>query len=225
MAVELSLEVLEDPEAVARRAARYFAAEARAAVAARASFSAAISGGRTPWRMFELLGEEDLPWGRIDLYQADERVAPAGDPDRSMTHLGASLPRAALERLHPMPVEDQDVSSSAERYAEALPARLDLVHLGLGPDGHTASLIPGDPVLEVTDRTVAISGPYQGRLRMTLTYPPLDGSGQIMWLVTGGDKPDALVRLMSRDTSIPAARVQAPRQTVFADRAAAARLT
>src|SRR5438552_16834760 len=153
MGVELTLEVLEDPEAVARRAAGFFAERARAAVVARARFTAALSGGRTPWRMFDLLGNEDIPWEQVDLFQTDERIAPAGDPDRSMTHLEGSLPRRALEKVHPMPVEDPDPSSASDAYAATLPAPFDLIHLGLGPDGHTASLVPGDNVLGVVGRS------------------------------------------------------------------------
>src|SRR5438067_1870634 len=194
MGVELTLEVLEDPEAVARRAAGFFAERARAAVVARARFTAALSGGRTPWRMFNLLGNEDIPWEQVDLFQTDERIAPAGDPDPS---------------------------SASDAYAATLPDPFDLIHLGLGPDGHAASLVPGDSVLEVMDRSVAVSGPYQGRKRMTLTYATIDRARQVMWLITGSDKRDALARLMARDTSIPGGRIRTTAQFVFVDREAA----
>jgi 6-phosphogluconolactonase len=151
----------------------------------------------------------------------DERVAPEGDPDRNLTQIDAALPGAALERVRSMPVLDPDLEAAAARYAEQLPERLDLIHLGLGPDGHTASLVPGDAVLDVGDRRVALTaGEYQGRRRMTLTYPALDAARRILWLVTGEDKRDALSLLLAGDRSIPAGRVSAGDAVVVCDRAA-----
>jgi 6-phosphogluconolactonase len=215
------VEVLPDPAAVARRAAALVAERARAAVAGRDRFAFAVSGGRTPWAMFARLAEEDVPWDRTSLYQVDERVAPAGDPDRNLTHLRESLPAGSAADVRPMPVEDDDLDAAAERYARSLPERLDLVHLGLGPDGHTASLVPGDPVLDVDDRDVAVTGAYMGRRRMTLTYAPLDRARAVLWLVTGQDKVDALRRLRAGDRSIPAGRVACADALVIADAAAA----
>jgi len=172
--------------------------------------------------MFELLGKDGLDWEHVDLFQVDERVAPDGDPDRNLTQIRASLPEAALARLRPMPVTDTDLDAAAVRYEAELPKPLDLVHLGLGPDGHTASLVPDDPVLEVTDRLVALTGgEYQGRRRMTLTYPALADARQVFWLVAGEDKHDALAKLVAGDPAIPAARVEAADASVLADRAAA----
>jgi len=218
--VHSDLEVLADAPAVARAAAAYVADRARAAVADHGSFHFAVSGGHTPWAMFAELAAEDVPWDHVVLYQVDERVAPAGDPDRNLTHLRESLGEAPADVVA-MPVEDDDLDAAAATYAARLPERLDLVHLGLGPDGHTASLVPGDPVLAVTDRAVAVTGDYRGLRRMTLTYPVLDAAGEVLWIVTGTDKRDPLRRLLSGDTSIPAGRVAAPRQVVVADRAAA----
>ncbi len=226
----MRLEVLPDPEAVARRAARVVAAGARDAVSARGRFLLATSGGATPRRMFRLLAEEDVPWAGVHLFQVDERVAPAGHPDRNLTHLAASLldhaPLPAAQ-VHAMPVEEEDLASAAARYAAELhavggtPAVLDLVHLGLGADGHTASLVPGDPVLEVADADVAVTGAYRGRRRMTLTYPPLDRARLVLWVVIGAVKGEPLARLRRGDRAIPAGRVRSDRAVVLADAAAA----
>jgi 6-phosphogluconolactonase len=218
--VDPQIEVLADDAAVAARGAGLIAEHARAAVAERGSFTLAVSGGRTPWVMFAQLGDQDVPWPEVTIYQVDERIAADGDPDRNLTHLQESLPPEALERLVPMPVTEGDVDAAASVYAEGLPGRLDLVHLGLGDDGHTASLVPGDPVLTVTDRDVALTGEYMGRPRMTLTYPVLDRAGEILWLVTGAEKAVPLAKLLARDESIPAGRVRAARSLVLADEAA-----
>ena len=161
-----------------------------------------------------------LPWEKVTIFQVDERVAPDGDPDRNLTQLLRSLPAGGAADVRPMPVESDDLDEAAAAYASALPPAFDLVHLGLGPDGHTASLVPGDPVLEVTDRDVALTGEYQGRRRMTLTYPVLGRAQQVLWLVTGADKVDALRRLRSGDTTIPAGRVAARSSLILADHAA-----
>jgi 6-phosphogluconolactonase len=129
-----------------------------------------------------------------------------------------------------MPVEAADLDRAVEQYARTLrdvagdPAVLDLVHLGLGPDGHTASLVPGDPVLDIADADVATSGPYQGRRRMTLTFPLINRSRRILWLVTGSEKAAMLVRLRDGDRAIPASRVRRDRALVLADRVAAQQL-
>jgi len=214
------IRVLPSPEAVARSAAEYVAECAGAAVAGHGRFTFAVSGGHTPWAMFGRLTAEDVPWERVVLYQVDERIASAADPDRNLTHLRESLGEAPVEVIA-MPVDDPYQADAAARYGALLPERFDLVHLGLGPDGHTASLVPGDPVLEVTDRLVAITGTYQGRQRMTLTYRALARADRILWLVTGDDKKAPLARLLAGDRSIPAGRVQAAHSLVLADAAAA----
>jgi 6-phosphogluconolactonase len=209
-------EIVADVEAAALRGAELIALAAGAAIEARGAFSLAVSGGHAPWRMFELLGTHELDWDAIEVFQVDERIAPAGDDDRNLTHLLASLPAAGAARVRPMPVDDPDLEAAAAGYAEQLPTELDLVHLGLGPDGHTASLIPGDPVLEVDDRLVALTGEYQGRRRMTLTYPAIEAARSVLWLVTGADKSEALAKLRAGDPSIPAGRVRAREATLVA---------
>ncbi len=225
----MNVEVLNDPDAVAQRAAAVIAENAREAIAARGRFLMAVSGGRTPWIMLRALANERLPWDKIHIFQVDERIAPAGDPDRNLTHLRESLlERAPLpeHNLHPMPVEDADPESGAAQYSRTLqqiagnPPVLDLAHLGMGPDGHTASLIPNDPVLSVTDRDVATTGIYQGRRRMTLTYPVLDRARKILWLITGADKKKPLQKMRAADPSIPAGRIRQEQALVLADKSA-----
>ncbi|GIU93949.1 MAG: 6-phosphogluconolactonase [Gaiellaceae bacterium] len=215
-----ALEVLPDAEAVAGRGAALVVQWAQSAIAERGLFTLAVSGGRTPWRMLALLGER-LPWERVALYQVDERIAPDGHPDRTLTRLLETLPATAASSVRAMPVTATDLEAAAARYAAALPDRLDLVHLGLGADGHTASLVPGDRVLDASDRAVAPTGEYEGLRRMTLTYPTLDRARRQLWLVTGEEKREALRRLLAGDTSLPAARVRTEHAIVLADRAAA----
>jgi 6-phosphogluconolactonase len=230
LARRMNLEVLADADAVARRAATLIADDARRAVAARGRFLVAVSGGRTPWATLRLLSAQDVPWQKVHLFQVDERVAPAADPDRNLVHLRESLlDRVSLppQQMHAMPVESPDLVTAAARYARELesaagaPPVLDLVHLGLGPDGHTASLVPNDPVLDVTTEDVAITQAYRGRVRMTLTYPVLDRARRILWLVTGVEKTAMLARLLAGDRSIPAGRVRAENALILVDRAAA----
>jgi 6-phosphogluconolactonase len=218
--VQHQLEVMASADLVARTAAGYVQRQAVAAVAEHGQFTFAVSGGHTPWAMFAELARMDMPWSQVTLYQVDERAAPDGDPDRNLTHLHDTLGDIKASVVA-MPVTAADLDTAAAGYAALLPGRFDLVHLGLGPDGHTASLVPGDPVLEVTDRLVAVTGPYQGHRRMTLTYPALARGAQIMWLVTGADKAEPLAKLLAGDRSIPAGRVEAQASLVIADTAAA----
>jgi 6-phosphogluconolactonase len=226
----VNIEVYPDDNVVARKAAGIIADAARAAVAARGRFVVAVSGGHTPWLMLRALAADELPWQQVHIAQVDERVAPAADPDRNLAHLRASLlDHAPLppDHIHAMPVEAADLDRAAAQYALTLrdvagsPPVFDLVHLGLGPDGHTASLVPGDPVLDITDADVAVTGAYHGRRRMTLTFPIINRSRLVLWLVTGSEKAATLVRLRDGDRSIPASRVRQDRSLVLADRAAA----
>jgi len=230
MMPELSVEVLETADAVAARAAEEIAVLAREAIETRGRFLFAVSGGHTPWVMLRALAGEQISWPAVRVFQVDERVAPPGHADRNLTHLKESLLEHAplrAEQILAMPVEAEDLDRAAAEYAQTLqrecgsPALLDLVHLGLGPDGHTASLVPGDPVLKVLDKDVAMTGPYQGRRRMTLTYPAINRARQVLWVVTGAEKVQMLHGLLHGGADIPAARVGRDRSRVLADAAAA----
>src|SRR6266571_6725938 len=229
----MNIEVFDDADSVARAAAATIAADARAAIAARGRFALAVSGGHTPWIMLRALAGEDIPWAGVHVCQVDERVAPDGHPDRNLTHLRESLLEHAPlrpEQIHAMSVETADLQAAATQYALALreiagsPPVLDLVHLGLGPDGHTASLVPGDAVLDVTDEDVALTGVHEGRRRMTLTYPILNRARRVLWVVTGSEKVEMLRRLYDGDVSIPAGRVRRDEALLLADGVAAGQL-
>jgi 6-phosphogluconolactonase len=226
----MQIEVFAGPEEAAKGAAIVVASEARDAVALRGRFIVAFSGGATPWLMLRALADEEVPWDRVQIVQVDERVAPAGDPARNFTQLRERLlayAGAPLKNVHAMPVEEPDRAAAAREYARTLervagsPPVLDLVHLGLGPDGHTASLVPGDPVLSAGSADVAVTGIYEGHRRMTLTYPILNRARRILWLVTGAGKAEMLARLRRGDPSIPAGRVRQDNALILTDRAAA----
>jgi 6-phosphogluconolactonase len=221
--VAVELEVAGDERAASRRAAELIAAAGEVAAAERGRFAIAMSGGRSPWAMLAILGElEGMPWDKTELFQVDERVAAPGDEVRNLTHMVLGLSMEHQATLRPMPVTQRDLDGAAREYEASLPDRLDLVHLGLGPDGHTASLVPGDPVLDVTDRRVAMTETaYQDHRRMTLTYPALNDARRIVWLVTGPDKVEPLQKLLAGDESIPAGRVHNEDVIVVADEAAA----
>ncbi len=230
----MKIQIFPDAGSVAHAAAVFIAAESRAAIAARGRFVAAFSGGSTPWLMLRALAREEVQWDAVQVVQVDERVAPFGDPARNLTHLHENLlAHTSLrpEQIHPMPVEYRDLEAAAEQYAQTVaalagsPPVLDLAHLGLGPDGHTASLVPGDPVLDITEADVAPTGTYQGNRRMTLTYPILNRARRVLWLVTGVEKTAMLHRLQNGDLSIPAGRVRRDTALIFSDRVAAGTLT
>ena len=226
----MQVDILADPAAVANAAAKFIAAQAAASIAVRGRFKFAVSGGHTPWQMLRALANENVDWTNVHLFQVDERVAPPGDDVRNLTHIRESLlSHVALPpaNMHAMPVEATDLDAAAARYAQTLatiagtPPVLDLVHLGLGPDGHTASLVPHDPVLNDDFHDVALTQPYQGHRRMTLTYPVLNRSRCVLFVVTGADKVPALAALRAGDRNIPAAHVTGERALVMADTAAA----
>jgi len=226
MGSAMTVEIFPDEASLAKRAAAVIAAEARAAVAARGRFVMAVSGGKSPWVMLADLASEDVPWANVHVFQIDERIAPAGDPDRNYVHLRDTLLEHAPipeKQIYAMPVEEADSEAAAKQYAQTLegvagkPPVLDLAHLGLGPDGHTASLIPGDPVLNVTDRDIAITGVYQGRNRMTMTYPVINRARKILWLVSGKDKVNSFPKLRTGDPSIPGGRISRRQALLLAD--------
>jgi 6-phosphogluconolactonase len=235
MSRSLPIHLGADADAAAAEAARVIASTLTRAIAERGRASVAFSGGTTPWAMLRVLAASKVAWEMVDVFQVDERVAPDGDPDRNATHIEASLVKLApvpKSRWHPIPVEEPDPASAARHYERTLRnaldgiagRTLDVVHLGLGDDGHTASLIPGDPVLGVTDRLVAPTGVYQDHRRVTLTYAAINAARNIVWLAAGAGKSEMLRRLVAGDPTIPAGRVLQDRAVVVCDEAAAAPL-
>jgi 6-phosphogluconolactonase len=228
--VEIAMEVLPTVASVAQIAAEIIAADARVAIAERGRFVLAVSGGHTPWLMLRALAKSKLPWTALHIVQVDERIAPSSNPDRNLVHLRESLlTRSPLpsENLYGMPVEAADLETAARQYGQTIgqiagmPPMLDLIHLGLGADGHTASLVPGDPVLDVADRDVALTNTYEGRRRMTLTYPIINRARRILWVVTGREKASVLNRFLRGDPSLPSSLVSRGRATLIADHEAA----
>ena len=226
--------IFPNADVVAKGAASIIAEEARKAVAARGRFVMAVSGGKTPWQMLRDLAQEEVPWASVHIVQVDERIAPAGDPDRNLTHLRESLLSHAPippEQIHAMPVEATDPERACLDYTGVLnslcgaPPVLDLIHLGLGPDGHTASLIPGDSVCQVLDREIALTGVYQNRRRMTLTYPVINRARAILWVVTGGEKAPMVPRLLASDPSVPAGPIAQQNATLLLDAPAAGKIS
>ena len=199
----MKTEIFPQAEQVAARAAAYLEQAIREALTHQKSFSLAISGGRTPWEMLKLLSKADLPWQRINLFQVDERVAPDGHPDRNLTQL--------FQAIAGTPMVNEVTEGKG----------LDMIHLGLGTDGHTASLVPGDEVLAVQNRLVACTqNNYQGRIRMTLTYPLLNAAKQILWIVTGSEKKEMVQRMLQQDPSIPAGSIRPENALLLVDQAA-----
>jgi 6-phosphogluconolactonase len=225
--------VVADPASAAQAASVEIASTVRAAVAARGRCTLALSGGETPWLMLADLATAALPWDSLHVLQVDERIAPAGSPVRNLTRIQQLLVTDGPlppSNLHAMPVEDANPDAAAPRYAAELariagdPPCLDLVHLGLGTDGHTASLVPGDPLLDAVGSSVGVSIAYRGHRRLTLTLPVLNRARRILWLVCGADKAGRLRELVQGGGTFPAARVAARNALVVADAAAAAHL-
>jgi 6-phosphogluconolactonase len=222
----MRLEIREDARSAAARAAAIIADALRTALAARHQAVAALSGGSTAPAMLRELARLDLEWPGVHVFQVDERVVARTDPRRNLAELSSAFAATPGARIHAMPVEAADAEAAARDYARALaraagaPCVLDVAHLGLGEDGHTASLVPGDTVLASTD-DVAVTAPYAGTRRMTLTLAVLNRARQRVWLVTGPKKRDVLRRLLRGDRALVAALVRAEDSVVVADRAAA----
>jgi 6-phosphogluconolactonase len=217
--VPTGLIVEPDAEGVARAAAAVVEREALAAIGARGRFTLALSGGSTPEALYRRLageGAERIPWPQVHLFWGDERCVPASD-DRSNFRMASltgllDLPLAAIHR---MPGE-LDPEEGAEAYgrvlgregAEGAVPSLDLVLLGLGDDGHTASLFPGSPALDETRRWVVPTGPVGGVRRLSVTLPVFAAAGRLLFVVTGEAKAPSLARVLGEnDLAAPAARV------------------
>ena len=229
---DLKTRVVERQQ-LAEEAAAYIASVLRMAVDERGRATVAFSGGSDGPELLAAVAAADVPWHAVDVFQVDERVAPAGHPDRNLNAIQEWLVAPAAlppDQLHAMPVEAADLEEAALRYAEIVhqvagqPPRIDLVHLGIGPDGHTASLIPGSPLLTETARSVAVTDPYQGRRRMTLTLPVLSGARSILWYVNGAGKASIARRLVDGDRSIPASLVERSHAILLIDPPAASSL-
>lgn len=223
----MDIETVGGGDALAEATADHVEEGIRAALKLRGAAVVGFSGGETPGPMFSELARRELPWESVTVVQVDERVAPDGHADRNATLLTSRLLDHVAATAHLMPVTDPDLDTAATRYAELLDSLcggvVDVVHLGVGADGHTASLVPGDPVLDVADRDVAVTGEYQGRRRMTLTFPAINRSGRIVWQVAGADRAGAVAALVAGGP-IPAARVTRERAVLVVDDAAGSQL-
>lgn len=217
----MDIVVAPDPQTAADEAAAWVARQLRNAVSRRGAATVAFSGGSTPALMLASLAGLPVPWSATTVFQVDERVAPDGDPDRNAGLLEVLRPMGASIRL--MPVNSPDVEVARKRYADLLPARLDVVHLGVGDDGHTASWPPGDSVID-DQGIVAVSGEYKGRIRMTLTVRAVNAARRRLVLATGAAKAPVVARWLLHDHELPIDRVNRSGTIAVLDAAAAARL-
>ena len=213
------------PAGAADDAAAWLAARAVAAIERQGRFVWAVSGGSTPAQFLDVLATHDrVDWSVVHLFQVDERIAASGSDDRNDTMIRTRfVDRVPAVQYHPMPVEAADLGSALVDHLSDLerlsgrPARLDVVQLGLGDDGHTASLVPGDAVLDATD-DLAVTAEYKGTRRVTMTAPLLNRAAERLFLVTGANKDDALGRLAERDPSIPGSLITADAAILVTDR-------
>jgi len=217
----MDVRVAPDAASAATEAAGWVAHHLRNAVVRRGAATLAVSGGTTPAAMFTALAALDVPWEQLTVFQVDERVAPDGDPARNASLLDLLPLHGNHVRL--MPVTEADLAAAAGRYAALLPDRLDIVHLGLGDDGHTASWPPGDSVVDSTD-LVALSGEYRGHVRMTLTPLAVNAARHRLVLAAGPDKAVPMERWLLGDPDVPVHLVRRSDTVVVIDQAAATRL-
>lgn len=222
----MQINVYSSAEEVAHEAAKWISSLAKRKIESKGSFSFALSGGRTPWEMLAKLAQENLPWEKINLFQVDERIAPEGHKDRNLTQLFQVLQGTRLMtrlNIFPMHVISENLQEACEEYAQHIEritgnSMLDLIHLGMGTDGHTASLIPGDKVCDVGNQMIALTAqPYQGRQRMTMTYPLINQAENILWLITGEEKKEMLVRMLNKDPEIPAGKIKQDQAILMTD--------
>ena len=213
----MELRVYDDPSSAAEAAAHSMARRIRAAVVRRGNAMVAVSGGSTPALMFATLAVLPLPWASLRVFQVDERVAPDGDPARNAALLDV-LPLSPRQ-LVMMPVTARDLGAAARRYSAKLPDRFDVVHLGLGDDGHTASWPPGDPVID-SARPVDLCGGYRGHVRMTLTPAVVNAARSRLVLATGAAKSPVLHGWLHGDPALPVQRVRRTGTVVILDRVA-----
>jgi 6-phosphogluconolactonase len=241
----VSVRVAADPEALAAAAAQRIRAAASAAAGARGRFALALTGGRTPRLLYARLGEsprrEALPWDRTELFWTDERAVPPDHPDSNYGMARETLlERIAIPRgrIHRMPAEREDLEGAARDYEDEIarvlgrpaggpPPAFDLILLGLGADGHVASLFPGSPALDESRRwVVPASAPAHPHPRLTLTLPVLNAARAALFLVSGADKAEAVAAVLTLSLDLPAGRVRPPEGEVvwLVDRAAALKL-
>lgn len=213
--MSMDIRVSDDPSAAA---AAWMARRVRDSVRRRGEALIAVSGGSTAPPLFTALLQHDVPWDRVTIWQVDERVAPEGDPERNAIQL-----TAVPGRLRLMPVTAKDLRAAARRYGAGLPQRFDLVHLGLGDDGHTASWPPGHPVVD-SERPCEAIGEFNGFERMTLTPRVVNAARSRLMLTLGASKAEMVERWMLRDPSLPVDRVRRSGTIAFLDPDAAARL-
>lgn len=225
--------VVSDERALARRAAEWLLERTRAAVAARGGCSVALAGGGTPRATYEVLATSALaaavPWGAIDWFFGDERAVPFDHPESNYRlaaeTLFAGRPEA-LARAWRMPADAADAAIAALTYGQLMPEPLDVLILGMGADGHTASLFPGSPALEVRDaRVVPVTGPLPPLRRMTITPPVIEGARDVLVLVAGPGKAATLARALEGPHDVRAVPIQIARERTFiVDKAAASAL-
>lgn len=229
----MEIRTFQSATEVAKEAAIFIADRIKENIIKKGHFTFAISGGRTPWEMIKELAKEDLPWEKVFLFQVDERIAPDAHPDRNLTQLFKAIEGTKLVlrlNIFPMRVNAEDLDEACEEYVSHINrmtenGKLDLIHLGIGTDGHSASLVPNDSVLEIKEKGVALTdSEYQGRKRMTLTYPLINQAEKILWVVTGEEKAEMLDRLLHQDPSIPAGRIDQHHAIVFTEESAAAKI-